>query len=287
MKTRLIAAAALGAMTLTGTVALAQNAPPAPAPSPGHSTIRADADRNGVVTRAELLAQVEQRFAQRDANSDGQLTEGESFHNRRGGRLRERILSRIDADGNGAITLAEQKAQAERRFARLDANGDGAIDPAEREAARERMRQMRERRGDPIARADTDRNGILTRAEMLAQVEQRFAQRDANSDGQLTGDERLHNRRGAHDGRRMGEHERGGERSARFRERRMNRIDADGNGAISLAEQKAQAERRFARLDSNGDGAIDQAERDAVRERMEQMRERRGDRQAGAVPPAE
>jgi hypothetical protein len=56
------------------------------------------------------------------------------------------MMGRIDTNGDGAISLDEQHAQADRRFARLDTNSDGKIDKAEGDAARERMRGMMERR---------------------------------------------------------------------------------------------------------------------------------------------
>ena len=63
-----------------------------------------------------------------------------------------RMMGRIDTDGDGAISLDEQRAQATRRFERIDANKDGTIDQAERDAARDKMRARMERRsGAPDA----------------------------------------------------------------------------------------------------------------------------------------
>ncbi|MDV3456428.1 EF-hand domain-containing protein [Sphingomonas sp. HF-S4] len=113
------------------------------APQAGDMFAKADANGDGAVTQAEFLADVDARFAGLDANKDGKISKDERPGNgERGGRM----LNRLDTDGDGAISLAEQRAQATKRFARLDTNGDGKLDQAERAAARERMRGMMERR---------------------------------------------------------------------------------------------------------------------------------------------
>ncbi|MBC9031506.1 ca2+ sensor protein [Sphingomonas sp. JC676] len=108
-------------------------------------------------------------------------------------------------------------------------------------------------RRDPLARADANGDGIVTREEMLADVDARFAKLDANKDGKVTADERKVFAEGT-------------------RPRMMGRTDANGDGAVTLEEQRAQANKRFDRIDTNHDGKIDQSERDAVMQRMMSMR---------------
>ncbi|AQR72976.1 hypothetical protein [Sphingomonas sp. LM7] len=131
------------AAALLGTALLA--APALAAPQAGADPFgQADTNSDGTVTKAEFLADVDARFAKLDANKDGKIAKDERpGDGTRGGRM----MGRIDTDGDGAISLAEQRAQATRRFERLDTNGDGKLDQAERTAARERMRGMMERRG--------------------------------------------------------------------------------------------------------------------------------------------
>ncbi|ATY31262.1 CREC-EF hand family protein [Sphingomonas psychrotolerans] len=117
--------------------------------------------------------------------------------------------------------------------------------------------QARPMGGDMLAKADTNNDGAVTKAEFLADTDARFARLDANEDGKISKEERPSGGEG-----------RGG--------RMMSRSDTDNDGAISLDEQRAQATRRFERLDTNSDGKIDQPERDAARERMRGMMERRG-----------
>lgn len=155
---KLLISAALGAALLTGSAATAQDGPR----GSRDPLARADADNDGAVTRAELLADVEKRFARADANKDGRITadEREALGKGMRGRMARRahrrmgseggvgrMMMRADADGDGNISLAEHRAQAEQRFAFVDVNKDGSIDAAERAAVRDRMMAMRGRDG--------------------------------------------------------------------------------------------------------------------------------------------
>ncbi len=138
---KILAAALLGATLLSGSAVAA----PQDRPTGGDMLAKADANKDGAVTRAEFLADVDMRFARLDADKDGKISKEErpGGGEGRGGRMKKRS----DTDGDGAISLDEHRAQATRRFDRFDANSDGTIDKAERDAARERMRGMMERRG--------------------------------------------------------------------------------------------------------------------------------------------
>ncbi|MEL6678253.1 MAG: calcium-binding protein, partial [Pseudomonadota bacterium] len=94
----------------------------------------------------------------------------------------------------------------------LDANADGVLTPAEMEAFRAAR----------FAAADTDGDGELSRAELLARAETQVE-----------------------------------ERRARGIDRMLERADADDNGTLSLAElTPGRADRMFDRLDANEDGTI-------------------------------
>lgn len=87
MKTMLIAAGA-GAVLLGSVAIAAQQAPTAPTTAQRPMMPRADTDNDGVITRAEFLAQASARFDRIDANKDGRIdqTERQAMHKRGGGR---------------------------------------------------------------------------------------------------------------------------------------------------------------------------------------------------------
>jgi len=156
MKKQLTAAVLAALMTGVPYAAYAQEAPP----PGGGMLMRADADHDGNITRAEFLADVDQRFALVDANHDGRISAEErdaareAMTARRGGGdgpgRGGGMGARADTDGDGSISLAEQRAQATGRFDRLDADHDGNVDKTELAAMRGR--------GGPPPPADAPKN---------------------------------------------------------------------------------------------------------------------------------
>ena len=138
---------------------------------------KADADGNGAVTKEEIKTAIdngtlkrpgkgkgphhspEERFAKDDTNGDGSLSQEEAGD-------KWAFLKAADADGNGAVTLAELKAALENGalkppkrpdFASLDSNGDGSIDATE---AGDKW--------DHLSKADANADGLVTQAELEA-----------------------------------------------------------------------------------------------------------------------
>ena len=127
-----------------------------------------DANQDGVIDRAEAAKapRLAARFDQLDQNKDGRLSADErphrGMHHRGGKRGAHARMQRADTDRDGRISRAEaQAAQAQHagRFDELDVNKDGYLDRADRQA------RMAQRRGECFTKADTDRNGQLSRAE--------------------------------------------------------------------------------------------------------------------------
>lgn len=162
MKKQLFAALFAALMTGVPYAAYAQEAPPPP--GPGGMMMHADANHDGVITREEMLADVDQRFNRMDTNHDGKIDQAErdaaraAMMARRGGDGGPGggMGRRMDGNGDGTITLDEERARATRRFDMIDTNHDGKIDQAERDAMRNRMMA---RHGPPPADAPPPPNG--------------------------------------------------------------------------------------------------------------------------------
>lgn len=92
---------------------------------------------------------------------------------------------------------------------------------AQADAPHERMGK-----GGPMAMADADKDGNLTRAELTKALTARFAKMDTNGDGTVTKEEREANR-------------------AAHLDARFASIDTDKNGQISKAEFAAGHDRRM------------------------------------------
>ena len=105
-----------------------------------------------------------------------------------------------------------------------------------------------------LMRYDTNKDGVVDRAEWKAGQEARFKQLDTNGDGKLTQDE-LFARTPA-----IGNSVLPTDRQAQRQSTYFQLLDADKDGVVTLAEFMAQADRNFARCDINKDGRIDTAE---------------------------
>ncbi len=154
-------------MLAASTITSAASAQTAPAPATPRPPMRQDANPDGIITRAEAIAQADARFAQMDTDRDGRISAGEmrayrtAMHDRMvasgrdvpvpppGGGRHDGMGRQMDPNGDGSVTREEFEARALKRFDRMDANRDGTIDATERANAVEMRRvDRRERRDD-------------------------------------------------------------------------------------------------------------------------------------------
>ncbi len=166
-RNRALLAFALSA-TLASTVAIAQQAATSTPARSMHAKL--DANGDGVIDKNEAAKspRFAAKFDQLDKNHDGRLTADERPQWHRGGRhgmhgMHER-MQKLDANGDKRISRAEAAAKPEfaQRFDQLDANRDGYLDRSDWQA------RMTQKRGECFAKADSDKNGQLSRGEFDA-----------------------------------------------------------------------------------------------------------------------
>ncbi|MEQ8895751.1 MAG: EF-hand domain-containing protein [Roseovarius sp.] len=116
-----------------------------------------DANGDGAVSREEMQARMQARFADADADGDGKITREEmsAQMEARQAERRERFLNKMferkDADADGALTMEEMRSdRADRMFAKVDQDGNGSVSREEFDAMKERMhkRHGKHKRGD-------------------------------------------------------------------------------------------------------------------------------------------
>ncbi len=101
-----------------------------------------DTNSDGKITQEEMQARGAARFAQTDADGDGALSleELQSAMQKKSEQRAAKMMEHLDADGDGKITQDEMKVGLDGkrggdRFARADTDGDGALRKAEFEEA--------------------------------------------------------------------------------------------------------------------------------------------------------
>lgn len=222
---------------------------------------------------------------------------------------RAKARVQLDVNHDGVIDRAEA-AKAPRlaaRFDQMDTNKDGKLTADERAQMHGKHRRggMRGGHGRMMA-LDTDKDGRISRAEMLAgqsKRSERFERMDVNKDGYLDRTDmqaRMTRQRaeffnGA-DGNRDGRVTRDefiveqGARSAERREKWASHAQAAGKQANTRQapteqQQIAFAGKRFDAIDTNKDGALTQAEFDAFKPSHRGMHHRRDDAKVPASKP--
>ncbi|MBT6485300.1 MAG: YHYH protein, partial [Planctomycetaceae bacterium] len=111
-----------------------------------------DLNKDGIISRDEIVGESEKAFGGYDQNKDDKLVESElnvksNVRSAMGGFIRGHAKE-LDRDNDGVLTRKETVDNATRMFARIDANNDGKITKSELEASRrtgdEPVRRQRE-----------------------------------------------------------------------------------------------------------------------------------------------
>ena len=224
------------------------------------------------LTKEQFDTRTRERFARFDKNGDNVIDPAEmeavikdgksrrfDRHGHRGGMMGKRMQRAFDADRDGKTTKDEVRAEFARRFAEADINSDGKIDDADlppvmrgRNAISNGFTGMRHRGRHGkmhglgfLRQADADKDGVVTKEEVAAFADGKFARWDWNKDGTIDQADRDALRKEMTDYAVM---------------RTAHRMGAGPDGKVTREQFQAKAAERFARLDVDGDGKITRKE---------------------------
>lgn len=108
----------------------------------------ADANGDGLITRAEFAAARAGRFDKMDRNKDGAISQADLPRMKRAADklkpMLDMMINQADANRDGKVTRAEMANAPMPIFDRADTNNDGALDKSEVAAARQRLAAARD-----------------------------------------------------------------------------------------------------------------------------------------------
>lgn len=226
MKVRQFALAALGATVLAGTAAsVTLAAPGGPDRGPGHGPgmgmmrdmmfVRllknADTNKDGKISKDEVMAWGDKLFAEIDTNKDGVVTPGEmrKFHEARMDEWRDERRAERQADGRGPkgpdVAEGDTPPPPPADGAPGPRGKDGPREMAENDGPRSPHHgpgdDMRHGMGPGmgprgmmpgialVRMIDTDENGQISKAEATEAMNKLFDRMDRNKDGVITVDD--------------------------------------------------------------------------------------------------
>lgn len=100
--------------------------------------------KRGVIAAALLISMAALPLGAA-AEGHGKSASGQPPHGKAMGHHFQKMMQKLDSDGDGRISQKEFMAHQREKFQRMDHNGDGYIDDQERQAMRDRMKNMKER----------------------------------------------------------------------------------------------------------------------------------------------
>jgi Ca2+-binding EF-hand superfamily protein len=120
-----------------------------------------------------------------------------------------RMIARLDTDKDGKVSKAEMEAAMNTTFTAVDTDKDGFLSKQEVDAARDALKAYRQKvkaepnanlaKPEPLPRGlvkrfdklDVNKDGKLSKEELMSVADRTFERRDANKDGFITSEEFL------------------------------------------------------------------------------------------------
>ena len=176
-----------------------------------------------------------------------------------GGRGQSKFMEFFDSNQDNMVTISELNESAKQRYVKMDADGNGIVTLEEFQAyIGDRRAQWREQR---FAEMDSNSDGQVSKEEYVLykqrRAEQRYQEMDADNDGIVSKEEYLNRKRGY----RGGKHRHHGDRF-------FSKLDSNDDAQLTMEESLAAWTDWFKRIDVNNDQVVTADEVKAFRNNM-------------------
>ncbi|MET1756077.1 hypothetical protein ABVV53_11510 [Novosphingobium sp. RD2P27] len=160
--------------------------------APGSGQAMVDTNGDGVITRSEAQSAAATMFTRLDANRDGKLDQLD--HEQRRQQMKTAKFDRLDANKDGQISREEFMADTGRDKHAAYKDGSMAHDRGQRGSKGDWRGGMRHggHHGGMMGMArmaDSNKDGVITQAELTTVALAHFDAADTNKDGQVTSEE--------------------------------------------------------------------------------------------------
>lgn len=153
---------------------------------------KSDLNKDGQLDREEVLSigdQLRGRDGQIPPTPNPEWRSGKEDKHRRGHRNPEQIFSTFDQDDDGSLQASEVPEGMAQHFGRLDADGNGAITLQEFIDGRPDPKEMKARFEERFKTMDKNADGIIQKDEAEGRMQQHFDKLDGNGDGSIDAEE--------------------------------------------------------------------------------------------------
>jgi Ca2+-binding EF-hand superfamily protein len=153
---------------------------------------KSDVNKDGQLDREEVLSIREHlhgRKGQIPPAPGPEWRSGREDRRHRGHRDPEHIFSTFDENEDGALQENEVPEGMAEHFGRLDADGNGAITLEEFKQGRPDPEQMKARFQERFKAMDKNNDGMIQADEAEGPMQKHFDRMDANGDGRIDADE--------------------------------------------------------------------------------------------------
>ncbi|MEL0658552.1 hypothetical protein V6255_05295 [Psychromonas arctica] len=224
---------------------------------------KVDVNKDGKITKDEAKRGLLKRFDKIDSDANGSIstTEFAALEKMHKGKGNHKLdFGSIDANNDNQITKDEAKGRLLKGFDKIDSDANGSISTTEF-AALEKTHKGKGNHKLDFGSFDTNSDSKITKDEAKGRLSKHFDKIDSDKNGVITQAELLEMQKM----QKMQKMHKGKGHKKGNKEVSFAKLDANSNGAITKDEAKGRLAKHFDKVDTDANGSITSAEFELVK----------------------